>query len=363
MSELAAKPDGFKVYVGTRGSGRTYVHRLRFGSEFGCLRADGEPMEAVNPSFGVFHPNGHTLYVVNEVGKSRTDQAGSVSAFAIDKETGGLEFLNTLSTGGAAPCHVSVSANGRHLFVANYWGGSIVVFSLQFDGRLGARTAFVEHQGGARGSGRDPGPHAHSIRLDPVGRRVVVADLGRDELITYSYDEATGHLAPHEPAVFPLSRGAGPRHFVFACEGRRAFIVNELNSTIAVLAYDADSGIFNVLQSVSTRLRDAVGENTAAEIALSPDGRHLYASNRGDDTIVIYEVEGRVGTLGLAGCEPSYGRTPRHFALDRTGRHLIVANQGSNTVTVFARDPSHGRLTLAAPPYVVQSPVWIGVAP
>jgi 6-phosphogluconolactonase len=361
MSELAAMPAGFRVYVGTRGSGRTYVHPLRF--ELERLRADGEPVEAVNPSFGVFHSNGHHLYVVNEIGKSGTDQAGSVSAFAIEQDTGGLELLNTLSTGGAAPCHVSVSADGRHLFVANYWGGSIAVFSLQSDGRLGARTAFIEHQGGATGNGRDPGSHAHSIRLDPTGSRVVVADLGRDELLVYNYDGTTGHLAPHAPAAFPLSPGAGPRHFVFGCEGRRAFVVNELNSTIAVLAYDADSGIFNALQSVTTRLPDAVCENTAAEIALSPDGCHLYASNRGDDTIAIYEVDGRAGTLGLVGYQPSGGRTPRHFALDPSGRHLLVANQGSNTVAVFARDPSHGRLTLTAPPWVVPSPVWVGIAP
>ncbi|MBV9219194.1 MAG: lactonase family protein [Methylobacteriaceae bacterium] len=360
---VAPHVEDFRLIVGTRGPGRNHLHRLRFSVKSGRVCRDGEPAEAVNPSFGAFHPDGHVLYVVNENGRSRSDPAGSVSAFAIDKGTGALCLLNSLSSGGAAPCHVSIAPTGRHLFVANYWGGSIAAFAIAPDGSLDSQVAFVQHEGGTRDRGRDPGPHAHAIRLDPWGRHVVVADLGRDEILLYTYDATTGGLAAHEPAAFALAPGAGPRHFTFDRDGRHAFVINELNSTLDVLAYDAARGSFRPLQSLSTRASNAGGENAAAEVALSPDGRHLYASNRGDDTIAICEVDQDSGLLRRLAHQPSLGRKPRHFALDREGSHLVLANQGSDTIVVFARDPADGGLAPAAPPYAVPAPVWVGIAP
>src|SRR5690242_17093509 len=214
------------IYVGNRGPGETFIRRLGFSLADGSLSEEGESTPAANPSFVALHPSGRFLYAVDETGLSQSAPGGAVAAFAVDPATGVLRPLNQRPSGGASPCHLSFDSAGRYLFVSNYWGGSIAVFPIAADGALGPMNSLVQHEGGTTEPGREPGPHAHSLRLDPAERFALVADLGRDELVVYGFDPATGRLTPHDPPGIALARGAGPRHFVFHPDGRHVYLLN-----------------------------------------------------------------------------------------------------------------------------------------
>jgi 6-phosphogluconolactonase len=350
-----------RVYVGTytAGSGSKGIYRLRLDLATGALSPEGEPTETVSPSFLALHPNGRFLYAVNETGDGPADPPGGVSAFAIDPGSGALTLLDRQSSGGPAPCHLSLDRDGKHLLVANYWGGSVAVFPVADDGRLGPASSLVQHTGGTTTPGRDPGPHAHAVHLDPEGRFVLVADLGRDELMVYRFDGGKGTLAPHQPAALSLGEGAGPRHLTFDHDGRHVFVINELASTVAVLAYDATAGTLAHVQTASTLPAGFSGKNSTAEVVLSPDGRFLYGSNRGHDSIAVFAVDPATRRLTPLGHHSTLGSTPRNFAIDPTGRWLLAANQRSDSITVFRRDTASGALAPVGEPYRVPRPVCL----
>jgi 6-phosphogluconolactonase len=351
-----------RIYLGNRGPGETFIRRLRLDPAAGRLAAEGEPTPAANPSFIALHPSGRFLYAVDETGMSRTDPGGAVAALAVDPETGALRPLNRQPSGGASPLHLAFDAAGRHLFVSNYWGGSVAVLPIAPDGTLGPASALVRHEGGATAPGRDPGPHAHSLQLDEAGRFAVVADLGRDELLVYRFDPDRGTLARHEPGGVAMAPGAGPRHFVFHPDGRHGYVVNELDSTVTLLAYEPATGRLTAQQTLTTLPAGVAGSNAAAEIAVSPDGRFLYASNRGHDSLAIYAIAPGSRTLAPVGHQPTFGRTPRHFAIDPSGRHLVVANQDSDSVVLFAIDRESGRLAALGSPLTVSRPFCVVLA-
>jgi 6-phosphogluconolactonase len=351
-----------RIYVGTRGPGETFIRRLRLDRTDGSLAAEGEPTPAANPSFLALHPSGRFLYAVDETGMSRSAPDGAVAAFAVDPRSGALRPLNKRPSGGASPLHLSFDSAGRFLFVSNYWGGSVAAFPVAPDGTLGPASALVRHDRGATAPGRDPGPHAHSLRLDAADRFAVVADLGRDELLVYRFDPARGTLTRREPAGIALAPGAGPRHFVFHPDGRHGYVVNELDSTVTMLAYDAASGGLTALQTVPTLPAGFAGANAAAEVAISPDGRLLYASNRGHDSLAIFTVADHSRRLTPAGHQPTMGRTPRHFAIDPSGAYLVAANQDSDSVIVFSIDRASGRLSPVGAPLGVKRPFCIVLA-
>ena len=341
-----------RVYVGTYTSGEggsRGIYRLRLDLASGALTPEDQPTEAVDPSFLEFSPDGARLYAVNETGQSRRDASGAVSAFAVDPGSGALTFLNKQPSGGAAPCHLSLDRDGRHVLVANYWGGTVAVIPIDKRG-LGPRSALVQHDG--------EGPHPHWIQVDATGRHAIVADLGSDALFVYGYDAARGSLAP-APARVPLPPGAGPRHLAFHLDGRHAYVINELSSTVAAFAYDVGAGALSVLQSVSTLPSGFTGSNSTAEVAVSPDGRFLYGSNRGHDSLAIFAIDGARGTLTPVGHQPSRGRHPRHFAIDPTGAYLIVANRDSDNLAVFRIDRKTGRLEPIGEPIRVPRPVCV----
>ena len=350
-----------RVYVGTYTSDGTSqgIYRLRLDLATGALRAEGEPTESVSPSFLALHPDGRFLYAVNETGDRAADPAGGVSAYAVDPASGALTLLNRQPSGGPAPCHLSLDRTGRHLLVANYWGGSVSVFPVHADGSLGPASAFVQHTGGTRDPGRDPGPHAHAVHVDPTNRFALVADLGRDELLVYRFDAERGTLAPHEPASVPLGEGSGPRHFAFDRDGRHAFVLGELSSTVTVLSFDPARGTATPLQTVSTLPGGFAGRNTTAEVVVSPDGRFLYASNRGHDSIAIFAVDPATRRLAARGHRSTRGQRPRNFALDPTGRWLLAANQDSGTIAVFRIDPASGALEPVGEPFATPRPVCL----
>lgn len=340
-----------RVYVGTYTSGQggsRGIYRLRLDLASGALTPEGEPTEAVDPSFLAFSPDGTRLYAVNETGQSRDDASGAVSAFAVDRGTGALTFLNKQPSGGAAPCHLSLDREGRHVLVANYWGGTVAVLPIDKHG-LGPRSALVQHDG--------VGPHPHWIHVDATGRHAIVSDLGLDALFVYGFDAARGSLAP-APAMVPLPPGAGPRHVAFHPDGRHAYVINELSSTLTGFAYDAGAGSLRDLQTVSTLPSGFTGRNSTAEAAVSSDGRFLYGSNRGHDSLAIFAIDG-AGKLSLVGHQPTRGRHPRHFEIDPTGAYLIAANRDSDNLVVFRIDRETGRLEQIGEPVRVPRPVCV----
>lgn len=356
----STKAGAVRVYVGTYTTGESKgIYRLRLDLATGTLSLAGEPTAATNPSFLALHPTGRFLYAVNEIGESREDKGGAVSAFTVDPRTGSLTFVNEQPSGGASPCHVSLDKPGRHLLVANYWGGSVAVLPLGPDGRLGPATALVQHaaRGGATPS--RGGPHAHSIDLDAANRFAVVADLGLDELLVYRFDPAQGTLAPNQPPAARLAPGAGPRHFAFHPDGTHGYVINELNSTITALAYDAGAGVLTELQTLSTLPVGFAARNSTAELVVRPDGRFLYGSNRGHDSIAIFAVDAGTGRLTPLGHESTRGRTPRNFAIDPTGAYLLAANQDSDSIAVFRIDAEQGRLAPLGSPFHVPRPVCL----
>lgn len=360
VSDAEPAPAGeVRVYVGTYTAGESRgIYRLRLDLATGRLTPEGEPTEAKDPSFLVMSPDGTRLFAVNETGQSRSDAPGAVSAFSVDPATGALTFLNEQPSGGAAPCHLSLDRDGHHVLVANYWGGSVAVFPVGKDGRLGARTAFVQHVGENPTPREDAGPHAHSIHVDATGRHAVVADLGLDALFVYGFDSGRGRLA-RSPARVPLPPGSGPRHLAFHPDGRRVYVINELSSTVTAFDYESAAGSLRELQSVSTLPPDFAGANSTAEVAVAPDGRFLYGSNRGHDSLATFAIDAATGRLTPVGHQPTRGRHPRHFAIDPTGAYLVVANRDSDNLAVFRIDAGTGRLDPVGDPLRVPRPVCV----
>jgi 6-phosphogluconolactonase len=353
-----------RVYVGTYTSGESKgIYRLQLDLATGALTAEGEPTPAVNPSFLALHPGGRFLYAVSETGDSRTDKSGGVSAFAVDPRSGALTPLNQQPSGGPAPCHLWVDREGRHLLVANYWDGSVSVLPIGADGRLGAATARIQHQGKGPNAERQEGPHAHSVTLDPANRFALVADLGIDAVAVYRFDGAKGTLTAHQPPRAALAPGSGPRHLAFHPDGRRAYVINELLSTITTFDYDAESGRLAERQTVGTLPAGFSGASFTAEVVVHPGGRFVYGSNRGHDSLAVFSVDPATGALTPAGHHPTQGRWPRNFAIDPSGTFLLAANQNSDSVAVFRIDPARGALQPVGPPLRVPRPVCLRMAP
>jgi 6-phosphogluconolactonase len=312
----------------------------------------------VNPSFLAIGAQGNRAYAVNEITGDHGSH-GTVSAFAIEPGTGNLTFLNKQSTHGLAPCYVSVDGTGRHVLVANYETGSLCVLPVQDDGRLGEATDVVELHGSGPNPQRQEGPHAHMILPGPGGRTLFAVDLGTDRIMLYRLDRGRGKLIPADPPSTQLAAGTGPRHLAFHPNGQVAYVIGELQSTVTVLHYDEGRSRLQHVQSVSTLPDDFEGQNLGAEMAVAPSGRFVYASNRGHDSIVIYEVDQATGKLSLVGHEPSQGAGPRFFTIDPTGTLLLVANQDSDTVVTFRIDQDTGELAATGRVTDVPTPVCL----
>ena len=344
------------VYIGTyTGGDSAGVYLLHFDAESGRLENKGLACAVENPSFLALHPARSLLYAVGQM----RDAGGAVSAFAINPGDGRLTLLNTQSTIGRGPCHVAVDQKRRHIAVANYTEGSVAVFPILEDGRLGEASCHIQHEGSSVHPQRQQGPYAHSVTFDAAGRFVFAADLGADKVFIYRFDAERGILEPNDPAAVTLAPGAGPRHFAFHPTGRFAYSVNELDNTVTVFAYDATSGRLDTLHSIGTLPEDFSEENTTAEIRVHRSGRFLYASNRGHDSIAAFAIDGETGRLTALGQTSTGGRTPRNFNLDPTGRYLLAANQATNNVVVFRINQDSGLLEAAGQEVKVPTPVCV----
>jgi 6-phosphogluconolactonase len=352
--------NSYLLFVGTytqRDSKGIYAYR--FDAASSELTPLGVAAETVNPSYLAIDPNHRFLYAVNEVAAYKGGNSGAVSAFAIDKHTGKLAFLNQVASRGADPCYIAFDKSGKFVLLANYTGGSVAVFPVEAGGRIGESVAFIQHAGSSVNHERQAGPHAHWIEITPDNRFAIAADLGLDELLVYRFDAKTGSLTANDPPYAKLDPGAGPRHLALHPNGKFAYVVNELQSSITTFAYDPSRGELRKRETVSTLPKGFAGGNTAAEIKVQPNGKFLYVSNRGDDSIAVFSIDGRTGALAPVDHFPTHGKTPRDFEIDPTGKFLLVANQDANNIVVFQIDQNSGRLTATGKTVNLSEPVCL----
>lgn len=334
------------VFVGTSTAGSSRgIYRFQFDPETGIVEGFRLAAEAANPTFLAIHPSGRFLYAVNAIADFRGENTGAVSAFALDAATGELTLLNQQSSAGPGPCHLVVDRTGRHVLVANYVGGSVATLPLNDDGTLGTPRSVFQHEGSSINPDRQEGPHAHSINLDAANRFALAVDLGLDQVLIYRFEADAGTLTPHEPPFAPLKAGAGPRHLAFHPSGRFAYVINELDSTVTAFAYDAERGQLTTIQTLPTLPEGFTEENYPSEVLVHPNGRFLYGSNRGHDSLATYRIDAETGKLSLLAFQPSGGGWPRNFNFDPSGVWMIVGNQNSDNLLVFRVDPETGTLT------------------
>jgi 6-phosphogluconolactonase len=355
---------GTLVYLGTYTGEKTtskgvYVSRLDLAT--GALTPPELAAETTSPSFLAVHPNGRFLYTVNEVAEFGGKAGGSVSGFAVDRQTGKLTPLNQQSSGGRGPAHLVVDKAGQNVLVANYGGGSVAVLPIGADGMLKPQTAFVQHTGSSVNPTRQKGPHAHSVNVDPGNRFAYVADLGLDKVMIYRFDADKGTLAPADPPFAATQPGAGPRHFAFHPQGRFAYLINEINLTVSAFTADPERGSLTELQTISNLPENVPVQPglSTAEIQVHPSGRFVYGSNRGHDSITVFAVDQKTGRLTYVQNEPTQGSTPRGFGIDPSGAYLLAGNQRSDSVVVFRIDQQTGRLTPTGHKIQVSSPVSV----
>jgi 6-phosphogluconolactonase len=325
-SYTEAKDEGIQVFI------------LDLSS--GALTKVGGASGVKNPSFLAIHPSKRFLYAVGETSEFSGKRVGAVAAFALD-DKGVPTLLNAQSSGGQGPCHISVDEAGKNALVANYGSGHVAVVPIDEDGKLGAPSCAIHHEGTSVDKKRQEGPHAHSINLDPANKFAFAADLGLDKILVYKFDRAKGTIAPNDPPSTAVPPGSGPRHFAFHPSGKYAYACGEMTSTVIAFAYDADKGVLREQQVLSTLPQEMKG-NSTAETQVSPDGRHVYVSNRGHNSVAVFDVDEATGKLKAAGHCPTGGKTPRNFGIDPSGKWLIAANQDSGNLVVFKIDAKSG---------------------
>jgi len=339
FASQAASAADFWAYVGTytnAGSKGIYLYRFQPGS--GRLAPAGLAVETSNPTFVIADQKQRHIYAVNE------DAQGGVSAFTIDPATGKLTLLNRVSTRGNGPCHLALDRTGRWLAAANYGSGSFAVFPVKDDGSLGESVAFVQHTASGPNVNRR-GPHAHCALFSADNRFLLVADLGLDHVMVYRFDPATGAVTPNDPPFGSVPTGAGVRHFVFHPNGRYLYAVDEIQSAVTTFSWDAARGALEPLQTVSTLPAGFKGNSSGAEVAIGIGGTHLYASNRGNDTIALFAIDPQHFTVAPMEYAPSLVKTPRHFIIDPTGKYLLAEGQDSGDIAIFKLNAHTGQMT------------------
>jgi len=361
------------AYVGTYSSGGQNhgqgIHILEMNPATGALVAKEVVKSESNPSWLTFNRNRTHLYSANEVADPKTG-FGSVSAYVVEPATGSLTFLNTVSSEGAGPAHMSIHRSGKHALVANYAGGTVAILPIQADGRLATASDVKRHQGTVgptQPSGAPPGsfatsghdrPHAHMIDADPSGRFVLAADLALDQIFIWRFDDVKGVLTPNDPPSITIPPGDGPRHFVFHPNGRWLYSLQEEGSTVMTFDFDPSTGHVREKQKLSTLPRGFTGTSFTSEIAISPNSRFLYVANRLHDSIAWFSI-GADGQLTWVDEEWTRGDYPRSFAIEPAGRFLFSCNQRSDAITSFRIDPKSGALTFTGEYTPVGSPAQI----
>ena len=349
--------DKSRLYIASQDPQKMGIALAEFDSGTGALSAPRLIAETSTPAHFEITRDGTHLYMCN------SGTPGGVSAFEVDRQTGALKFLNYKESKGRGPSYVSVDGTGRYVLDANYGGGYVEVLSLAQDGSLDAQTAFVEHTGSSVHPQRQTKPYAHWFRTDPSNKFALAADLGTDEIVVYRFDETTGKITLGDGAKGKVPPGMGPRHLVFHPDGKWVYVIAEMGNEVMAFNWDGRKGSLSQFQSAKTLAEDFSGQNTAAEIAIHANGKYLYASNRGEDSVVVYAIDEKSGELSFRQRVPSRGKTPRYFTFDRTNKWLVVSNQESASVVVFSVNPQTGELAPVGEPVTVNKPMAVVFAP
>jgi 6-phosphogluconolactonase len=331
------------------------IYSYRWFPETGEMVEIGLAVHASNPSFLALSPTHKELYAVHEEGP----RPGTVSGYMIAPLTGKLKLQNTVSSGGSAPANLTADHTGQCLFVANYNSGSVASYRVLSDGHLSEPVSTIYFPGGSVDPKRQRTAHTHCVTVSPDNKYLLVNDLGLDRIMVFHFDPKTAKLTANDPPYYSAIPGSGPRNFAFHPNGRWAYSINEMASTIDCLNWDTSSGTLTRFQNISTLQMDHESPTDAATVAVHPNGHYVYASNRGDDSITVFTVHSGNGRLTLMQRISCEGSSPRHFAVDPSGKWLVVANQDSANVVVLKCDPSTGRLSSTGKQYALDSPVCV----
>jgi 6-phosphogluconolactonase len=347
------------LLAGTYTSGKSEgIYVYRFNSQTGELSPVSIAKNVSNPSYLVVSPDEKYVYAVNE-NHNKEQTGGSVTSFSFDKKTGILSQLNKQASAGNDPCYVSENKSGKFILVGNYSSGTASVLPVKKDGSLAPAVSVIKHEGAGVNSERQEGPHVHSTVLSPDNKYVFISDLGIDKIMIYAFDNKKGQLTPAPTPYVEVEPGAGPRHFEFHPNNKFAYLMEEMSGGISVFAYKG-KGQLDLLQNISALPPDYIGTVGSADIHVSPDGKFLYASNRGQsNTIAIFSINQQSGELTLVGHQSTLGKTPRNFNFDPGGNFLLVANQDSDNIVIFKRNKTTGLLTDTGKKIDIGNPVCI----
>jgi 6-phosphogluconolactonase len=336
---------GALLLVGTQTSGTSKgIYSYSFEAASGELKALGLAAEADNPTFLALGPDGRTVVVANELDTYEGKSGGAVSSYTLDRTNARLTKVNEVASLGGGTCHVAFDHTGRSAFAANYGGGSAASFSVGGDGRLSSAVSFFQYSGQGPDTNRQKGPHAHRVTVSPDNRFLLVNDLGLDAIHVYRLDAGTAKLMLNDVPAWHSAPGAGPRALRFHPNGRFAYCVTEMTSSVVVLRWNARPGVLETVQEVAMRPPEFQGTTAGADIVIDREGRFAYAADRFDNIIVTFAISPNSDRLTLLKRSSCGGEVPRHLALDPSGRWLLVANQASDNIAVLARDVRTGQL-------------------
>jgi 6-phosphogluconolactonase len=348
---------GRLLLVGTQTAASSKgIYAYSFAAATGELKAFGLAAESDNPTFLALAPNGSTVLVANELDTYEGKSSGAVSTYTLDRAKARLTKINEVASQGGGTCHVAFDHTGRSAFAANYGGGSAASFSVGADGRLSPAVSFFQYSGQGPDMDRQKGPHAHRVTVSPDNRFLLVNDLGLDMIHIYRLDAGTAELTPNDPAAWKSAPGAGPRALQFHPNGRFAYCVTEMTSSVVVLRWNAPSGVLETVQEVVMRPPDFQGTTGGADIVIDHEARFVYAADRFDDIVATFAISPADGRLTLLNRVSCGGKVPRHLTLDPRGRWLLVANQASDNIAVMARDPRTGQLAKAGKSFPLSKP-------
>lgn len=354
---LTAKLSAIPVFIGTggRNSEAKGIYQAHFDPAAGKLTEPRLAAAYAVPGFLALHPEKPVLLSIGAPKTPFPDGSSSVAAFAIGKDYS-LSFLGEASAGGKGACHLAIDATGRTVAVAHYGDGKIATIRLDANGAPKETVSLIANTGSGPNLQRQEGPHAHGVYFDKANRHLFVPDLGLDKVLVYPFDAATSKLGEALPPL-GTAPGAGPRHMAFSPDERHAYVINELDNTI--LAASHQNGSFKEIGISKTLPDDFKDRNTTAEIEVSADGRHVYASNRGHDSLAVFSRDAQSGRLEFIQHAPCGGKTPRHFKISPCGKWLLCGHQDSNTLSVLPRDPATGKLGEPAQTLSTPSPICI----
>lgn len=342
LSSLSVVAETIPVYIGTNADG---IYLAEFDTEKGNLTKPALSGKYEKPGFLALHPNKPVLYSVGFGSK--------VAAFSIGKDDS-LTFINEADSGGANPCHVAVNSSGTTLAVANYSGGSLSTFSLDADGKIVKMVSNFKIEGSGPNPERQTTAHAHGVYFNQADNLLFATDLGTDEILIHRFDPKTSELTPSDPKSFKAHPGSGPRHMDFSPDEKHAYVINELTNTVTVAGFDAKTASFTEIQTLPTLPENFKEANTTAEIEVHSNGKFVYGSNRGHNSIVVYQRDPETGKLTFLQHAPCGGPIPRHFSIDPTGKWLLCGHLNSNTISVLSLNPETG--LLGEPKVTVEMP-------